>query len=190
MASPDAFSEFSIDDTDAARIGRPLLQVPGTGSRHASKSPAPPRTVKSTLKAFWTRNKGLALVFLAQLFGTLMNVTTRLLEIEGNNGKGMHPFQILFARMGITAVLSIWYMWWRKIEDFPLGKREVWWLLVARGLFGFAGVFGMYCESPLGSSVTSNEAHLSQIHSCTYHLPMRPSLLFSHLAWRAGHARS
>lgn len=146
LPSPDAFSELSIDDTETIRTGRPLLQVPGASNRHASKSPAPPRTAKGRLKAFWIRNKGLALVLIAQIFGTLMNVTTRLLEVEGNNGKGMHPFQILFARMGITALLSTWYMWWRKTEDFPFGRKEVRWLLVTRGLFGFLGVFGMYCK--------------------------------------------
>lgn len=160
LPSPGTFSEFSVDDTDAFRTGRPFLQVPGATNRHASKSPSPPRTIKGKLKAFWTRNKGLALVLVAQIFGTLMNVTTRLLEVEGNNGKGMHPFQILFARMGITAVLSTWYMWWRNIDNFLLGKKEVRWLLVARGLFGFAGVFGMYCESALINCVASIIAHV------------------------------
>jgi drug/metabolite transporter (DMT)-like permease len=83
-------------------------------------------------------------MLLAQIFGTLMNVTTRLLEIEGNNGKGMHPFQILFARMGITFILATSYMYYKRTPDFPLGKREVRWLLVARGFGGFFGVFGMY----------------------------------------------
>lgn len=46
----------------------------------------------------------------AQVFGCLMNVLTRLLEIEGNKGKGLHPFQILFARMGITMILASSYM--------------------------------------------------------------------------------
>lgn len=46
-----------------------------------------------SLRAFYQRNKGLAYVLLAQVFGVLMNVTTRLLEIEGNHGAGMHPFQ-------------------------------------------------------------------------------------------------
>lgn len=45
-------------------------------------------------RAFFEKNKGLAYVLLAQLFGTLMNVTTRVLEMEGNNGNGMHPFQV------------------------------------------------------------------------------------------------
>lgn len=39
-----------------------------------------------------------------------MNVTTRLLEVEGNKGKGLHPFQILFARMSITVFLASLYV--------------------------------------------------------------------------------
>lgn len=54
----------------------------------------PPEAPSGKLRAFYQRNKGLAMVLLAQVFGTLMNVTTRLLEIQGNNGKGMHPFQV------------------------------------------------------------------------------------------------
>lgn len=46
------------------------------------------------LRAFYDKNRGLAYVLLAQVFGVLMNVTTRLLEIEGNLGQGMHPFQV------------------------------------------------------------------------------------------------
>ena len=37
-----------------------------------------------------------------------------------------------------------WYMWYTKIADFPFGKPEIRWLLVARGCGGFFGVFGMY----------------------------------------------
>lgn len=115
------------------------------GRRHLSRSPARrPKTLREKVKAFWVENLGLILVLVAQLFGTLMNVTTRMLEIQGNNGKGYHPFQILFARMGITVVCSSFYMWWAKTKDFPLGMNEVRWLLVARGFFGFFGVFGMY----------------------------------------------
>jgi hypothetical protein len=122
----------------------------GHGRRLASRSLAPPsKTLREKLKAFWAQNLGLILVLVAQLFGTLMNVTTRMLEIEGNDGKGYHPFQILFARMGITVVCSSWYMWWAGTKDFPLGIKEVRWLLVARGFFGFFGVFGMYCKYTL-----------------------------------------
>lgn len=79
---------------------------------------------------------------MSQLFGALMNVTTRLLELEG----GMHPFQVLFARMGITMVLCCLYMWYAKIPSAPFGLREIRWLLVLRGLMGFFGIFGMYCK--------------------------------------------
>lgn len=53
---------------------------------------APPTGMRSFLQ----QNKGLVYVLCAQLFGVLMNVTTRLLEIEGNHGDGMHPFQVTF----------------------------------------------------------------------------------------------
>ena len=45
-------------------------------------------------QTFFQQNKGVIYVLTAQLFGVLMNVTTRLLEIEGNHGEGMHPFQV------------------------------------------------------------------------------------------------
>lgn len=45
-------------------------------------------------QSFYQQNKGVIFVLTAQLFGVLMNVTTRLLEIEGNHGEGMHPFQV------------------------------------------------------------------------------------------------
>lgn len=174
--SPDTLSEFSFDDGEAARIGRPLLRRPDSIDRHQSKSPAPPLTTTNRLKAFWIRNKGLALVLLAQFFGILMNVTTRLLEVEGNDGKGMHPFQILFARMGITVVLASLYMWRRKVEDFPFGKKEVRLLLIARGIFGFFGVFGMYCKCcPLSNRTTENLTHPFQIPFCISHWPTQLS---------------
>jgi hypothetical protein len=64
-------------------------------------------------------------------------------------GKGYHPFQILFARMFITVVCASLYMRYKNIEHFPWGMREVRPLLIARGLTGFFGVFGMYCKYPI-----------------------------------------
>jgi hypothetical protein len=72
-----------------------------------------------------------------------MNVATRLLELDG---KGMHPFQVLFVRMGVTMILCCAYMWYAKVPYFPLGKKEVRKLLVVRGLSGFFGIFGIYCK--------------------------------------------
>jgi hypothetical protein len=82
--SPDP-SLISIDDSTNIRLGRSPNYVPGY--RHASCSPAPPRTLRARLQISWVKNKGLALVLIAQLFGTLMNVTTRMLEMEGNDGE-------------------------------------------------------------------------------------------------------
>jgi len=80
--SPDP-SLLSVDDT--VQLGRSASHVSGHG--HASRSPAPRRTLRGRVHQSWVKNKGLALVLIAQLFGTLMNVTTRMLEMEGNDGK-------------------------------------------------------------------------------------------------------
>ena len=82
VPSPDP-SLISIDDSNNIRLGRNLDYVP----THASQSLAPPRGLKGKLQVFWISNKGLALVLISQLFGTLMNVTTRMLEMEGNDGR-------------------------------------------------------------------------------------------------------
>jgi hypothetical protein len=80
-------SLVSITDSNSARVGRQLHYLPvPNGHRHASSSPIPPPTTRRRLQWYWAKNKGLALVLLAQLFGSLMNVTTRLLEMEGNHG--------------------------------------------------------------------------------------------------------
>jgi hypothetical protein len=86
--SPDP-SLISIDDSNSVLLGpRDPLGLPARRVRRlASRSPAPPPSVHGRLHLFWAKNKGLALVLAAQLFGTLMNVTTRVLEMEGNNGK-------------------------------------------------------------------------------------------------------
>lgn len=41
-------------------------------------------------QVLWLRNKGMALVLLAQMFGASMNVMTQILEIHS----AMHPFQV------------------------------------------------------------------------------------------------
>jgi len=113
--------------------------------RAFSPPPGQPLTRTAALRKsclrFWVRNKAVIFVFVAQLFGALMNLAARLLELEG---EGMHPLQLLFARMSITTLLSCLYMYWKKVPDFPLGAREVRWLLVGRGLSGFFGIFGMW----------------------------------------------
>ena len=138
------FSDISSHSVDNENERRGRLLVPIGCERYPSKSPAPlaptDRTWKSKCTNFWFKNKGLALVALAQLFGVMMSGTTRLLETDGAHGKGMHPFQILFARMTGTLVLSGAYQWHAKVDHAPFGPREVWKLLCARGVSGFFGV--------------------------------------------------
>ena len=94
--SSEALSDLSTycaDNENDRRTDR-LLTLSSSG-RLLSRSPAPPsKTWKESLGQFWARNKGLALVVMAQLFGVMMNVTIRLLEMSGTSGPGMHPFQV------------------------------------------------------------------------------------------------
>ncbi|PFH57155.1 hypothetical protein XA68_15429 [Ophiocordyceps unilateralis] len=99
-------------------------------------SPASPRP-----RRFWSRNGAAALVALSQLFGALMNLSVRLLELEGS---GMHPIQVLLFRHGLATVFCLSYLWWTKAPDGALGKRQVRWLLLARGITGFVSIFSMW----------------------------------------------
>ena len=78
----------------------------------------------------------MVLVALSQVFATIMNSATRVLELDGER---MHPLQILFARMIITAVASSVYMYYTQVPHFPLGAKGVRGLLVLRGVTGFVG---------------------------------------------------
>lgn len=94
LPSPDP-SILSIDDSNNIRYGRNPDYVPARdGRRHASRSPRPSRGVQGSVHRFWIANKGLALVLVSQLFGTLMNVTTRMLEMEGNHGTAAAQFHV------------------------------------------------------------------------------------------------
>ncbi|KAL8802952.1 MAG: hypothetical protein Q9223_006406 [Gallowayella weberi] len=88
---------------------------------YLSTSPAPAQSWRASCIALWTANKGLVFVGLSQLFGALMNVTTRLLE---TSGEPLNTFQVMFTRMGITLILGTIYMWWAAVEHFPFGPRE------------------------------------------------------------------
>lgn len=140
-ASPDTLSNLSVEEYELLRV--PSIRH-GESDQSGEVAATGPRTWRHRLAHFWVVNKGIVFMLIAQVFGVLMNVTTRLLEVEGNKGKGLHPFQILFARMSITTLLASTYMWYNKTPHFPFGTREIRWLLIARGLGGFCGVFGMY----------------------------------------------
>lgn len=88
------FSDVSVL-SENQRSGRLARQT--TTVRLPSRSPASPSTWRKSMRNCWIRNKGVALVLLAQFFGALMNVSTRILETAGAHGDGMHPFQVCLA---------------------------------------------------------------------------------------------
>lgn len=141
LQSTYSFSDMSELSYHASIQHEPLMRTDSNASDSSRlKSPW-----MRKLHSIWVMNYGAFLVLIAQLFGCLMNVATRLLEIPGEHGAAMHPFQILFVRQGITAAAcTIYGLYTKSIPDFPFGPRGVRWLLVLRGFGGFFGVFGMY----------------------------------------------
>lgn len=110
-----------------------------------SQSPFPGRpSLWARCKSTLDNNRGIMLVLLSQFFGSLMSLTTRILE-TGYPEQRFHPLQILFVRQSITSVLVFVWMWRMKVENAPFGPRGVRGLLIARGVGGFFGVFGLYC---------------------------------------------
>ncbi|KAI4262636.1 MAG: hypothetical protein L6R42_002193, partial [Xanthoria sp. 1 TBL-2021] len=138
-SSDDNGSIYSADNENERQRGRLLTPA---ALRHQSVSPAfPARSWKARCNALWLANKGLLLVLVAQLFGVLMNVTTRLLETSGNP---LNTFQVMFVRMAITSFLCTLYMWLAKVKHFPFGQKGVRKLLMARAFGGFFGLLGIY----------------------------------------------
>jgi hypothetical protein len=136
LLDPETFRRLSISTISSMGPSRGVSPYPRpTGTET--------RTWKNSFQRFWYRYQGLLLVAISQLFGALMTVATRLLELEGD---GMHPFQVLFVRMLFTLVFCCAWMWYANIPEFPLGAKGIRWLLVARGLTGFFGIYGMYCK--------------------------------------------
>ncbi|KAG9568371.1 hypothetical protein KCU60_g17416, partial [Aureobasidium melanogenum] len=99
------------------------------------------QTKPNVFKSVWRNNKGVFLILLAQATGSTMDAIVRFLQ---QGGHGMHPFQVIFARMSITALLSTIYMWYTKVPDFPLGAPAVRGWLILRALAGFFGLFCLY----------------------------------------------
>ena len=134
------------------------------------------RRIPAAFHRFYVFNYGAMLVVLAQFFGVGMNVSTRLLETAGSHGEPMHPYQILFVRQSITASLCTAYgLYTKSVPDFPLGPRQVRWLLVARGVCGFLGVFGMYFSLlylPLSeATVLTFLSPILSCYLCTFIIP-------------------
>ncbi|KAM7183322.1 integral membrane protein duf6 [Rhypophila sp. PSN 637] len=140
-------SPFSQDGRLSPSAAHYHPRVPSPAPSHNYPYPPRPTAWKASLaqrfQNLWLQNRGMMLVAASQFFGALMNLSARILEFDGDNG-GMHPFQILFARMAITTVCACIYMYYSKVPHFPLGAKEVRWLLVIRGVTGFFGIFPLW----------------------------------------------
>ncbi|KAI1004953.1 hypothetical protein K3495_g3267 [Podosphaera aphanis] len=112
----------------------------------ATDEPSSPESdsVRSAMgfwKRLWLNNQGAILIVCAQVCASCMDAMARYLQ-QGEGG--MHPFQVIFARMSMTFVVSSIYMWWLQVPNFPLGPASVRPWLLARACFGFCGLFCLY----------------------------------------------
>ncbi|KAI5466947.1 hypothetical protein BGZ63DRAFT_369983 [Mariannaea sp. PMI_226] len=142
--SSSKLRDSSFDDyrrLSLSPAASPLLEPIPLGSFPSHDQIPPLGEQPSRWKRFWTRNKPAMLVALSQFFGSLMNLSARLVELEGN---GMHPVQILLIRQVMTSVCCTGYMWWMATPEFPLGRKKIRPLLLLRGFSGFFGIFGMW----------------------------------------------
>ncbi|KAI1124171.1 hypothetical protein F5Y10DRAFT_37055 [Nemania abortiva] len=103
----------------------------------------PSRGAHGFFASQWQKHRAPIFVCIAQLFGALMNLFARLLELSETD-KRLHPMQLLFWRMLISLLASSIYIIWQKIPHGLLGSPKVRWLLVARGASGFFGIYGMW----------------------------------------------
>ncbi|RDW76257.1 DMT family transporter [Aspergillus mulundensis] len=182
-ASPPLGASPVLSPADLENAERtPLLQADNGGrsqSSLSSASPASPplpwtETVRDTTTDIWLQGKGMILVLMSQFFGASMNCMTKELELNGRNGEGFQPFQILFARMSITVTASYLYMWYAKVPQ-PFGNRSTFPLLLCRAISGFIGVYGLYYSVqylPLSeATVLTFLAPILSCYACSIFLP-------------------
>ncbi|KAI2617457.1 hypothetical protein GGR54DRAFT_607789 [Hypoxylon sp. NC1633] len=148
---PEKRDEFGLDSPTVVNIdsasSSPNGRVTPFNIGELPPGPTNPRrtrhcvAVPAWCKSTWAKHKAPLLMFTSQLFGALMNLSARLLEVEED---GIHPIRILFVRMAVTAIGSSLYIWRKKIPHGILGPKDVRWLLVLRGFCGFFGIFGVW----------------------------------------------
>lgn len=107
------------------------------------------QSAKAAATGFYAKvvepNLGISLLLTSQCLNSVMILTCKLLETDKDWDEPITPIQILFARMFITYVCCVLYMViTRSVEDAPFGPKPLRPILVARGVLGFLGVFGLY----------------------------------------------
>lgn len=122
----------------------------GAVSSHTAPADAPRELGKfpglDETKSFALAHVGLIMLIGAQFLASLQALVTRFLAISLPDGRKYHAFEVLFARMSITLIGCLAWMWWNSVEHAPFGKKEVRWLLIARGFGGLVGVYGLYSK--------------------------------------------
>lgn len=97
-SSSDSLVSAQILPADRQSSGpmfsQPVSPSPSPGPQLTTASASPRLTWRQRLVRAWLLGKGMLMVMAAQLFGASMNVMTRLLELDGPHGKGMHPFEV------------------------------------------------------------------------------------------------
>ncbi|KAH8885596.1 hypothetical protein GQ53DRAFT_845281 [Thozetella sp. PMI_491] len=104
---------------DAAGPGGSSVAGAGTASDHEAWHTA----AWERLKAFYDKNFGLFLVFMAQFLSTVMTTTTRLLETSFDTK--FHALQVIFVRMIATATIGSIYLGYNRVEGFPFGNPGI-----------------------------------------------------------------
>lgn len=90
-------------------------------------------------------NLGICFTLISQLFNCFMMMFCKILISDKDFEKPMHPLQILFVRMSITYFFCVLYfLFYEKNKDFPLGPKDYRGLLLLRAMGGFVGVGGQY----------------------------------------------
>ncbi|KAI1449361.1 hypothetical protein F5Y02DRAFT_413872 [Annulohypoxylon stygium] len=140
-------SEVStVVEVDPDSFSSDALAVPIVSRGPSPGPPLKPLTahrsgLRGWFKSTWQKNKAPLLMFSAQFFGALMNLSARLLEVDE---KPMHPIQLLFVRQVMTTIFSSIYIWRMRIPHGILGPKGIRWLLLLRGFTGFFGIYGMW----------------------------------------------
>jgi len=90
--------------------------------------------------------RGVMWLLLAEFIASVMALTTRYMESLPN--KTLHPMTVISWRMTISLVICLAVGYWNKTPHFPLGPKKLRPFLLLRGVGGFVGVVGFYCECP------------------------------------------
>ncbi|KAI5805136.1 hypothetical protein EDC01DRAFT_610118 [Geopyxis carbonaria] len=95
-------------------------------------------------KSIVYNNRGVFLLLVAEFLSSSMGITTRYLETSLPGGRKLHPFHIMWCRMGVTLSCSLLLGWYQGTQFFPFGRKEIRPLLILRSMGGFVGLSGFY----------------------------------------------